>query len=179
MVKADREIRDPVHGLIRLSDQEIRIIDSPTFQRLRRIKQLALAQLVYPGALHTRFEHSLGTLHVASQIMGAIARKERLCDTDVEIVRLASLLHDVGHGPFSHVSEYLLEVCSKAQTGAREKIHEQLTVDIVTAAPSIDLEKLERPTDTESCHCRESIIQGTTQKDVHGKTSGTTWLAAT
>ena len=161
MVKADREIRDPVHGLIRLSDQEIRIIDSPTFQRLRRIKQLALAQLVYPGALHTRFEHSLGTMHVASQIMEAIARKEHVCDTDIEIVRLASLLHDIGHGPFSHVSEYLLEACSQPQTGAREKIHERLTVDIVTNEQSIGGSLSDQQ---KEAVCR--IIQGTTQKDV-------------
>ena len=161
MVKADREIRDPVHGLIRLSDQEIRIIDSPKFQRLRRIKQLVLAQLVYPGALHTRFEHSLGTLHVASQIMEVIARKEQVCDSDIEIVRLAALLHDIGHGPFSHVSEYLLAACSQTQTGAREKIHEQITVDIVTNEPSI-VGNLSDQQKEAVC----LIIQGTTRKDV-------------
>ena len=97
MVNAAHEIRDPIHGLIRLTDQEISIIDTPPFQRLRRIKQLALANLVYPGALHTRFEHSLGTLHTAARIMDTFEIKEH-----VEVVRLAALLHDIGHGPFSH-----------------------------------------------------------------------------
>ena len=63
------EIRDPIHGLIRLTEQEMRIVDTQAFQRLRRIRQLAMADLVYPGALHTRFEHSLGVLHVADLIL--------------------------------------------------------------------------------------------------------------
>ena len=140
MVDPIHEIRDPIHGLIRLTDQEVSIIDTPPFQRLRRIKQLALANLVYPGALHTRFEHSLGTLHIADRILNTLDLKEQLYDTDIEIVRLAALLHDIGHGPFSHVSEYLLDEYYQPQAGTagiRDKIHEKLTVDIINYEPSI------------------------------------------
>ena len=139
-IKATREFRDPVHGLIKLTDQEVNIIDQLPFQRLRRIKQLAMAHLVYPGALHTRFDHSLGTLHAADRILDKVADSAQMCEDDVRIVRLAALLHDIGHGPFSHVSEYLLDENYKPQAPAvstREKIHERLTVDIITYEPSI------------------------------------------
>ena len=139
-VRPRHEIRDPVHGLIRLTDQEIQIIDSPPFQRLRRIKQLAMADLVYPGALHTRFEHSLGTLHAAASIMTRLPNTNTLSEEDERIVRIAALLHDIGHGPFSHVSEYLLEqwaTVGQDSSGPREKIHERVTVDIISNEPSI------------------------------------------
>ena len=70
------EIRDPVHGLIRLTEQEMRIVDTRAFQRLRRIRQLAMADLVYPGALHTRFEHSLGVLHVTHLILRRLEQRD-------------------------------------------------------------------------------------------------------
>ncbi|MXY21961.1 MAG: HD domain-containing protein [Dehalococcoidia bacterium] len=164
MIEARHEIRDPIHGLIRLTDQEISIINTPPFQRLRRIKQLALANLVYPGALHTRFEHSLGTLHIADRIMSTVAMKEQLYDNDIEIVRLAALLHDIGHGPFSHVSEYLLDDYYQPPAGTpgtREKIHEKLTMDIISHESSI-AEKL-------SDQQRESVrqmIQGSNRRDM-------------
>ena len=133
-LKTPFEIRDPVHGLIRLTEQEMRIVDTRAFQRLRRIRQLAMADLVYPGALHTRFEHSLGVLHVTHLILRRLEREleksERLCDKDARVIRLAALLHDVGHGPFSHVSEELFSSHVDG-TFAGEKIHEQLTLDVV------------------------------------------------
>src|SRR6202167_5826835 len=102
----ERRVRDPIHGFVRLSGDEADIVETPLFQRLRGIRQLAMANLVYPGALHTRFDHSLGVCHVA----GMLARQLRLTeDSEVTLVRLAALLHDLGHGPFSHVSENLLE----------------------------------------------------------------------
>ncbi len=164
MVEAKHEIRDPIHGLIRLTDQEIAVIDTPPFQRLRKIKQLALANLVYPGAIHTRFEHSLGTLHVADRIMSTIAMREQLCDNDIEIVRLAALLHDIGHGPFSHVSEYLLDDYyqpPEGTTGIREKIHERLTMDIISHEPSIS-EILSRQQREAVCQ----MIQGSNRRDM-------------
>ena len=164
MIKANHEIRDPIHGLIRLTDQEIAIINTLPFQRLRGIKQLALANLVYPGALHTRFEHSLGTLHVADRIMATLATEEQLCDNDVEIVRLAALLHDIGHGPFSHVSEYLLDDYyqrPEGTTSIREKIHEKLTVDIINHVPSIT-EKLSDAQRESVCN----LICGNNRRDM-------------
>src|ERR687886_412028 len=95
------EITDPVHQYIRFSDVERELIDTPIFQRLRRIRQLAGAHLVYPSAQHTRFEHSLGTMHVAGYAGEALLAKGYVHDKDnVQMLRLAALLHDIGHGPF-------------------------------------------------------------------------------
>ena len=98
-------IKDPVHGYIELDDFARALLDSPALQRLRYIRQLGFSYLVYPGANHTRFEHSLGTMYlsdIASQRFG-------LSDAERMLVAAAALLHDIGHGPFSHASEPLLE----------------------------------------------------------------------
>ncbi|WP_292460552.1 HD domain-containing protein [Methanothermococcus sp.] len=94
-------IRDPIYTDIPLSSNEIAIIDTPEFQRLRNIKQTGLTCMVYPSANHTRFEHSIGTMHVAGEI------SKNLEDVDVGLIRIAALLHDIGHPPFSHT----LEIC--------------------------------------------------------------------
>lgn len=99
-------VKDPVYGYIRLTDSEKNIIDTRPFQRLRRIKQLAVSYLVYPAANHTRFEHSLGTMHLAG-ILGESLPIE-LDNEFITELRLASLLHDIGHGPLSHLFEPLL-----------------------------------------------------------------------
>ncbi|MBS1263416.1 MAG: Deoxyguanosinetriphosphate triphosphohydrolase-like protein [Methanonatronarchaeales archaeon] len=91
-------VKDPVHGFIELSSLAERLVDTPEVQRLRRIKQLGLANLVYPGANHTRFEHSLGTYHLADVLCRGLG-------IDSDEVRAAAVLHDVGHGPLSHVSD--------------------------------------------------------------------------
>ena len=129
-------VRDPIHGLIELSKKEVELINTRVFQRLRRIRQLAMAFLVYPGTLHTRFDHSIGVMHIAGQICNRLKQLESngITDEDYKQVRLAALLHDVGHGPFSHVSEYLLDLYAQDQAGVgptREKIHEKVTVDII------------------------------------------------
>ncbi|MBI3582621.1 MAG: HD domain-containing protein [Nitrospinae bacterium] len=133
--KQTYEIRDVIHGLILRTPLEVKIINTPIFQRLRKISQLAMANLVYPGAHHTRFEHSLGTMHIAGEIAERLKEKKYLSGKDIEIIRLAALLHDIGHGPFSHVSEYLLECYydkAKIDIGNnREKIHELVTFDII------------------------------------------------
>ncbi len=97
-------IQDPIHGHLKLEDWQIAIIDTPEFQRLRRISQIGFANLVYPGANHTRFEHSLGTMHIARTL---VERMEADNDEKREIVASA-LLHDIGHAPFSHCSEVIL-----------------------------------------------------------------------
>ncbi|MCW4032011.1 MAG: HD domain-containing protein [Candidatus Bathyarchaeota archaeon] len=99
-------VKDPVYGYIRLTDSEKNIIDTRPFQRLRRIKQLAVSYLVYPAANHTRFEHSLGAMHLAG-ILGESLPIE-LDNEFITELRLASLLHDIGHGPLSHLFEPLL-----------------------------------------------------------------------
>ncbi len=108
MKKNYLDIVDPIHGFIRVYDYELPIIDSPVFQRLRRIKQLSGAHLAYPAAQHSRFEHSLGVMHIASQAGSALNEKGFLNSDDVKILRLAALLHDVGHGPFSHMFEEII-----------------------------------------------------------------------
>lgn len=97
-------IRDEIHGTIKFTDLEEEIIDCREFQRLRRIKQMSVTNLVYPGANHTRFEHSLGTVHLAS----LISQKLGLDNDTAEKVRLYALLHDIGHSAFSHEGEDVL-----------------------------------------------------------------------
>ncbi len=131
------QIRDPVHNFVELRDKEIKLVGTPVFQRLRGIRQLAMANLVYPGALHTRFDHSLGVCHVA----GLLSRQLGLSDDETSLVRLAALLHDLGHGPFSHVSENLLERYadrSKLADGQKkEKIHELVTAHLIQSDQDI------------------------------------------
>jgi uncharacterized protein len=102
------EIRDPIHGYIKITKEERELIDSIFVQRLRRIHQLAGAYLVYPGGVHSRFEHVIGTMHVAGLIGQSVADKAGLHDDDIQELRMAALLHDVGHGPFSHLFEEVL-----------------------------------------------------------------------
>jgi len=98
-------IRDPIHGNIRLSELEVDLIDTPQMQRLRRIKQNGLCHIVYPAMHSTRFEHSLGVLHLASVMSEHLG----LPKTEGEEVRAAALLHDVGHCAFSHTTDDLLK----------------------------------------------------------------------
>ena len=109
MKKNYLDIIDPIHDFIRVYDHELEIIDNPIFQRLRRIRQLSGAHLTYPGAQHTRFEHSLGVMHIASQAGEALKEKGLLKSDDIEILRVAGLLHDIGHGPFSHLFEEIIQ----------------------------------------------------------------------
>ena len=94
------EIRDPVHGYIKMTEVERDLVDSPFVQRLRRVHQLAGSYLVYPGAVHTRFEHVVGAMHVAGQIAESLTQDSDMDADQVQEVRIAALLHDVGHGPF-------------------------------------------------------------------------------
>ena len=98
------EVRDPVHGYVKLEGLALELANTPQMQRLRWIKQLGLANLVYPGANHTRFEHSLGTYHMATLLT------EHLClaEDDRLLVCTSALLHDLGHGPLSHATESAL-----------------------------------------------------------------------
>ncbi|EPA06724.1 HD domain-containing protein [Candidatus Nitrosarchaeum limnium] len=109
MKKNYLDIVDPIHDFIRVYDHELNIIDTPIFQRLRRIRQLSGAHLTYPAAQHTRFEHSLGVMHIASQAGQALNEKGIIKSDDIEILRLAGLLHDIGHGPFSHLFEEVIQ----------------------------------------------------------------------
>src|SRR5438445_11077018 len=96
------EIRDPIHGYIKITKEERELIDSIFVQRLRRIHQLAGAYLVYPGGVHSRFEHVIGTMHVAGLIGQSIAREARRHDDALEAQRRAALVHEAGHGRVTH-----------------------------------------------------------------------------
>jgi len=118
----EAHIRDPLYGYIGLTRNELRLLDTRPLQRLRRIKQLANAHLVYPAACHTRFEHSLGVLHIAT----LMARQLQIEGDDLTILRYAALLHDTGHGPFSHVFEASLKVIN-----GKNATHEEITRRII------------------------------------------------
>lgn len=109
-----------------MTEVERELIDSPFVQRLRRIHQLAGSYLVYPGATHTRFEHVVGTMHVAGQIAESLAKSSEMEENLVQEVRLAALLHDVGHGPFSHMYE---EVLSEKEVTSHEDISQRVILE--------------------------------------------------
>ena len=139
------EYRDPIYGFVAVSDLEQSLVDLPEFQRLRRIAQLGPTNLVYPSANHTRFEHSLGTLHVSKELLAHLLSdrdsseafgwdNDQKADAQT-LLRLAALLHDTGHPPFSHATEDLFPEAQShehytyrmiAETEIGERIDRQL-----------------------------------------------------
>ncbi|MFN3264995.1 MAG: HD domain-containing protein, partial [Aquificaceae bacterium] len=111
-----KEFSDPIHQLIKAYDCELKVIDSFPLQRLRFINQLGIAYLVFPSAQHSRFEHSLGTMELAGRIFESLGLRDKRL---YQLVRLAGLLHDVGHTPFSHTTEVLLGDKSHESIGER------------------------------------------------------------
>jgi len=135
-------IRIPIHGFVELDDWEWDIINHAVFQRLRRIRQLALSEHVYPGATHTRFEHSLGVLHIADSLFSTLKAKHEPLLRSAEygfddesfarsrrLVRLAALLHDVGHAPFSHTGEDVMPDGSDGQRLDHERYSAELVAE--------------------------------------------------
>ena len=114
-----KSIRDPLYGFIDLSKLETEIIDTRLFRRLQFIKQLSHAYVAYPSSIHTRFEHSLGTLYV-SNIMAMELKFTK--EEDIERIRLSCLLHDIGHGPFSHLFETIMKIINPTIQEPHEKI---------------------------------------------------------
>jgi HD superfamily phosphohydrolase len=141
------EIRDPIHGSIQLSDGEVAIIESVEFQRLREIKQLGFSEFSFPGATHNRFLHSIGVSHVAGEIFDSIFRAYPFSKISVktrlrQTVKLAALLHDIGHGPLSHTTEQVMPELSKLDikiyqqqpsiNPSRRANHEDYTIKYIT-----------------------------------------------
>jgi HD superfamily phosphohydrolase len=126
------EIKDPVHGYVYITQEEKTIIDSYPVQRLHRLRQLAGAEYVYPGANHTRFEHSVGVMYLAGRVAMNPNISQYVSEDEAQTLRVAALLHDVGHGPFSHVFEYLLNK-------ELDKTHEDLTTWIIQRSELKDL----------------------------------------
>lgn len=131
-----RNIWDSVWGQIELTEEEWELINTPAFQSLRRIHQLAMTMLVFPGATHTRFEHSLGTRHVADRVgrrlvhLAQLGESDAFSEGDARVTRLAALLHDIGHGPFSHVADPFLNA-------SRPHGHEWIGAMAVTQVPEL------------------------------------------
>ncbi|KAA3475464.1 deoxynucleoside triphosphate triphosphohydrolase SAMHD1-like protein isoform X1 [Gossypium australe] len=127
-----KHVHDNVHGNIFLDPLSLKFIDTEQFQRLRELKQLGLAHLVYPGAVHSRFEHSLGVYWLAGEAIQKLKTYQGLelgIDRfDVQAVKVAGLLHDVGHGPFSHLfeREFLPKVLNSFKWA-----HEQMSADLI------------------------------------------------
>jgi len=134
-VKDFKFVRDTIHGSVKVSGLTLEVMDSPEFQRLRGIKQTGLANMVYPGANHTRFEHSLGTSVVAEKM----ARSLELDERDSRLLTTACLLHDVGHGPFSHTLEMVT--------------HEMLGIDHMEVTKRVILGKYDILYDSEDGKC--------------------------
>ncbi|MDD1742755.1 MAG: HD domain-containing protein, partial [Methanotrichaceae archaeon] len=131
---AQRIIHDPIYGAIYVDELEWLLTQSRPLQRLKGIKQLGLVDIVYPGANHTRFEHSLGTMHMA----GLIAQQLDLDAEDAHKVRIAGLLHDIGHSALSHTVEGVLSRNNEIQpliAGKKVNKHEEFTRDIILAKP--------------------------------------------
>jgi uncharacterized protein len=134
---AGKVIRDCIHGLIRIEPEDevlLRLIDTPEFQRLRRIRQLGVSSLTYPGAEHSRFTHSLGVLNFAQRMFAALRHRYRNDSTAKDLldehglrVKAAALLHDLGHAPFSHMMERAFDGSSH---------HEDRTIALITGTAS-------------------------------------------
>ena len=128
----ERIYRDSVHNIIRIEtgtstgELLVSLVDTPEFQRLRRIRQLGLAYFTYQAAEHSRFAHSLGAFHLATRILERLGQKYNISDEDRTSVRVAALLHDIGHGPFSHVVESILGFH-----------HEQFSIDAVASDETV------------------------------------------
>jgi len=130
------EIKDPVHGYVYITEAEKDVIDSYPMQRLRRLRQLAGSEYVYPGANHTRFEHCLGVMYLAGKVLENPHISQLISEEEEDVCRIAALLHDVGHGPFSHVFEGVL-------IKNLDKTHEDLTTWIIKKSEVADkLEKM-------------------------------------
>ncbi|CAH9123149.1 unnamed protein product [Cuscuta epithymum] len=143
-LRFSKQVHDNVHGNIYIDQLLLRFVDTEQFQRLRDLKQLGVAHMVYPGAVHSRFEHSLGVYWLAGQavhkLKGHQGSELGIDNFDLQTVKLAGLLHDIGHGPFSHMfeREFLPIV-----TGCSDWCHEQMSVrmiDHIVDGHHIDIE---------------------------------------
>jgi hypothetical protein len=123
-------IKDPVHGYVEVEDFALPLLDSPALQRLRYIKQLGFSYLVYPGANHTRFEHSLGTMFLADMA----SRRFGLPEDERTLVIVAALFHDIGHGPFSHASEPIMQAFLHTTHDEIDAIINESELDLLSEA---------------------------------------------
>jgi len=123
-----KHIQDNVHGSIQVSETCMKIIDTPIFKRLKRLKQLGVAHHVYPGAVHSRFEHSLGAMHIGGRYCRILQQQypDLISEEDIMAVQVAGLCHDLGHGPFSHLWEGFVRKSDPSSTWT----HEQTSLEL-------------------------------------------------
>jgi HD superfamily phosphohydrolase len=155
-------IRDPLWNNIRLDALALRLVDTPAFQRLRYVRQLGLAYLVYPGASHSRFEHALGAYHLSGRVLASFAERggDAVPDRDAaRLARCAALLHDIGHYPFSHALE---------EIGALH--HEEVARPLITSGPVADILRTELGADAPERIM--ALIRGTSGSPLQGLISG-------
>jgi HD superfamily phosphohydrolase len=155
-------LRDPLWNNIRVDELTLELVDTEVFQRLRYIRQLGLAYLVYPGATHSRFEHALGAYHLARNTLALLAESDSEYKVDPEeecVVRAAALLHDVGHYPFSHALEEIGQLH-----------HEDVARPLITTGVVATI--LEREISTDAPERIFRLIRGTSDSPVQGLISG-------
>lgn len=155
-------IRDPVWNNVRIDPLALQLVATPAFQRLRYVRQLGLAHLVYPGATHTRFEHALGAYHLARRALALLGERrefDRLEADECDITRIAALLHDVGHYPFSHALE---------EIGALH--HEEVARPLITQGPVASA--LTRALGAEAPGRIMALIRGESGSPLQGLISG-------
>ena len=158
LAEEGKAIRDPVWGYIHVPAPVLALVDTEDFQRLRNITQLGYVHLVYPGARHSRFEHSLGVYHLAKQFLARLLDSDpplELADEDVRVFIAATLLHDIGHYPFSHTLEELMpffvlheerarQIIEDSDSAIYQVIAEQFEIDPVRVANVIDYKNKDR-----------------------------------
>lgn len=148
-------IKDPVHGYITLTEWELDIVDTFAFQRLRRISQLPLAYLVYPGARHSRFDHSLGSMVLAEEF----AKSLNLDEEETRLFKTAALLHDIGHTPYSHLlEEFLIKNGSDHEKMGRKIIASNRELRDSIERAGVDVKELLRL--LEGRHSLSKLISG-------------------
>jgi HD superfamily phosphohydrolase len=158
-------VRDPLWNTIRLDRTAVRIIDTPAFQRLRHIRQLGLAYLVYPGATHTRFDHALGVYHLTRRALGLLGERgelEAVDPVECRLVPYAALLHDIGHYPFSHAVEEL--------DAERVPEHHEALVGRFLRSP--ELGAVLREISADAPERIERLVQGRSDSPLQGLVSG-------
>ena len=142
---SNKVIYDVIHGYVKISDLCLKIIDTPEFQRLRNLKQLGLTYLIFPSANHTRFEHSLGVSYLAGEMLKHLKNKQpelEITEREIELIKIAGLCHDLGHGPFSHFFDnFFLKLI---ECDSEHEIRSCMILDLIIKKYNLDITNEEK-----------------------------------